>query len=187
MILSERPSLLATTALWSLGSDNAMNALLDRMLVGLCSAKLMGDIRRGSEDSDVGETSVASESESFPRGGDASRRDPEADCVRSQICGFLASSSSSAAKVAAVSTDGCLSASSRRHGDSALSLSVFSPSLLSLSRLAFRRRRYTTQRVSPSVYTVNMTRIGITTGAAQRRGDRCDCFSGQQPVLHERK
>jgi hypothetical protein len=95
------------------------------MLVGLCkvcSEELIGEIRTGSADSAVGETSVASE---FFLLGEDKKRDPEADCVRSQIFGFLSSlGSSRLCIVTIVSTDGCRSVSLKRGGVSlAFSLS----------------------------------------------------------------
>lgn len=120
----------------------------------------------GSEESAVGEMSVASE---FFLLGEDKRRDPDADCVKSQRYGFLISSASSKlCTVIMVSTEGCLSASLNRDGVSlACSFSTSLPLLLPFSPLAFLRRLYTMQVVTPSVYTASNTTMGMTMGAAQ--------------------
>lgn len=86
-------------------------------LCNVCSDELMGEMRRGSEDSPVGETNVASEF--FLLVGEDNRRDPDADCVRSHIfCLSALIESPRLSNVTIVSTEGCLSPSLKNDGSS---------------------------------------------------------------------
>lgn len=152
IILNECPCLPAMTALRSLGFGRVTKVLSERTLVGLCnvcSDELTGEMSLVSDNSAVGETSVASEF--FLLLEEVKRRDPDADCVRRQIFCLSAKIESRLSIVSTVSTEGCLSPSLKNDGSSsASSLSASSP-LLSFSRLFFLYRRYVMQAVRPSV------------------------------------
>lgn len=120
--------------------------------MGLCnvsSDELTGEMSLVSDNSAVGETSVASEF--FLLLEEDKRRDPDADCVRSHIFCLSARIESRLSIVSTVSTEGCLSPSLKNAGSSSASSVSGSSPLLSFSRLFFLYRRYVMQAVRPNV------------------------------------
>lgn len=109
----------------------------------------MGEMSLVSDNSAVGETSVASEF--FLLLEEVKRRDPDADFVRRQIFSLSAKIESRLSIVSTVSTEGCLSPSLKNDGSSSASSSSASSPLLFFSRLFFLYRRYVMQAVTPSV------------------------------------